>query len=58
MMNILRKTFLISLVSFIIVYILRGLGFLSFLPGGIIILLLLITLGSGLAWGIRKTIRY
>ena len=57
-MNLLRKTFITSLVIFIVVYILRGSGILSFLPGGIILLLLLLTLSLGLAWGIKRTIRY
>ncbi|HHP7232937.1 MAG TPA: hypothetical protein ACFCUY_19045 [Xenococcaceae cyanobacterium] len=54
----LRKTFIVSLVIFLIVYILRGLGILSFLPGGVLLLLLLITLSTGLAWGIKRTLRY
>ena len=54
----LRTTFITSLVIFIILYILRGLGIFSFLPGGIILILLLITISSGLAWGIKKTLRY
>ncbi len=56
-MNI-KKTFFSSLTLFLIFYFLRGLGILSFVPGGIILLLLLITLISGLAWGIKKTLRY
>ncbi len=57
-MTTLRRTFITSLVIFIILYILRGLGIFSFLPGGIILILLLITISSGLAWGIKKTLRY
>ncbi len=57
-MATLRKTFITSLAIFVIVYILRGFDVLSFLPGGIILLLLLITLSSGLAWGIKRTLRY
>ena len=57
-LNTLRKTFFSSLIIFLVCYILRGLGLLSFLPGGIILLFLLITLTSGLAWGIKKTLRY
>ena len=57
-MATLRKTFITSLAIFVIFYILRGFGVLSFLPGGIVLLLLLITLSSGLAWGIKRTLRY
>ncbi len=57
-MATLRKTFITSLAIFVIFYILRGFDVLSFLPGGIILLLLLITLSSGLAWGIKRTLRY
>ncbi|MDJ0743081.1 MAG: hypothetical protein QNJ32_06930 [Xenococcaceae cyanobacterium MO_167.B27] len=54
----LKRTFITSLVIFIILYILRGLGIFSFLSGGIILILLLITISSGLAWAIKKTLRY
>ncbi|AFZ37794.1 hypothetical protein Sta7437_4325 [Stanieria cyanosphaera PCC 7437] len=57
-MSIILKTFIISSATFALVYLLRGFGILSFLPGGIILILLLITIGSGLTWGIAKTRRF
>ncbi len=57
-MSILFKTFIFSAIAFIAVYLLRGVGWLSFVPGGIILLLLAISLGSGVIWGIVKTRRY
>jgi hypothetical protein len=57
-MFLLFKTFILSAIAFFGVYFLRGLGWLSFLPGGLILLLLLISLGSGLTWGIVKTRKY
>ncbi|MDJ0635301.1 MAG: hypothetical protein QNJ34_19070 [Xenococcaceae cyanobacterium MO_188.B29] len=52
------KFFALSLLSFLVVYIFRGLGILGFLPGGFILFLLLTTIVSGLAWGIQKTRRF
>ncbi len=40
------------------VYGLRGLGVLSFVPGGIIWLLLLLSIGAGVFYGIEKTRRF
>lgn len=57
-MSLLYKTFAYSAIAFIFVYLLRGIGILSFIPGGIILLLLLITIVSGLMWGIMATLRY
>lgn len=57
-MSVILKTFIISLVTFAVFYLLRGFSILSFLPGGIILFLLLITIGSGLTWGIVKTRRF
>lgn len=54
----LQKLFAYSLISFLVIYILRGFGILGFLPGGFILLGLLVTLVSGLAWGIQKTRRF
>ncbi|WP_193365086.1 hypothetical protein [Neosynechococcus sphagnicola] len=39
----------------IAVWVLRGLGILSFLPGGWLLLLMLITTGSGILTAIRRT---
>ncbi|MGK7951217.1 MAG: hypothetical protein AB4368_21145 [Xenococcaceae cyanobacterium] len=52
------KLFTYSLIGFLVIYVLRGLGVLGFLPGGFILLGLLITIVSGLAWGIQKTRRF
>ncbi|BAU66289.1 hypothetical protein STA3757_36930 [Stanieria sp. NIES-3757] len=57
-MSVTLKTFIISSVTFVVVYLFRGFGLFSFLPGGIILFLLLITIGSGLTWGIVKTRRF
>lgn len=52
------KLFSYSAVVFLIVYLLRGVGILSYIPGGIILTLLLITIISGLMWAIMATWRY
>ena len=54
----LSNIFFISLMGFAALYFLRGIGFATFLPGGIILALLIATLISGLIWGILKTSRY
>ncbi|NJL82852.1 MAG: hypothetical protein HC890_07695 [Chloroflexaceae bacterium] len=50
--------FLSALILTLVVYVLRGMAILSFIPGGLILLLLAITLFSGLAYGIALTNRY
>jgi hypothetical protein len=57
-MYLLSKTFIYSTITFFLVYLLRGFGILSFMPGGIVLLLLLIALTAGLMWGILATLRY
>ncbi len=42
----------------IVVYLLRGFGILTFIPGGVIWVLLLLSIGSGILYGIMKTRRY
>ena len=54
----LPNIFFISLMGFITLYILRGIGFITFLPGAVITILLLTVIISGLTWGILKTRRY
>ena len=54
----LLKLFTYSLLSFIVIYLLRGIGILGFLPGGFLLLCLLVALISGLSWGIYKTKRF
>lgn len=50
--------FFISLMGFIALYILRGIGMITFIPGGMITALLMTAVISGLGWGIVKTRRY
>lgn len=57
-MPLLSKIFTYSALTFLLVYLLRGFGILSFLPGGIILLLLSIAIVTGLMWGIVATLRY
>jgi hypothetical protein len=52
------QLFFISLIGFVTLYILRGMGMITFLPGGVIGVLLITTIISGLSWGIIKTRRY
>ncbi len=40
------------------IYILRGFGLLTFIPGGILMFLFLLALGIGIAYGIDQTFRY
>lgn len=54
----LSSIFFISLVGFLALYILRGIGWITFLPGGVFIVLLMAAMLSGLTWGIVKTRRY
>jgi hypothetical protein len=51
-------TFIGSLTAFLTIYVLRGFGLLSFLPGSIVLLLLFIALSSGITWGVIKTFKY
>ena len=54
----LNKIFYLSLMSFLFLYLLRGIGMITFLSGGVIMILLLTVVISGLSWGILKTRRY
>ncbi|MBD1833229.1 hypothetical protein H6F74_07220 [Trichocoleus sp. FACHB-90] len=40
------------------VYVLRGFGILTFLPGGVIWMLILLSIATGIFFGIEKTRRY
>ena len=42
----------------IALYLLRGFGILTFLPGGVYLLLIVLTIGTGILYGILKTLRY
>lgn len=44
-----------SLALSLAIYVLRGRGTLSFLPGGIVALGLLVSLGLGILWLLEKT---
>ena len=54
----LPKIFLLSSLGFATLYILRGIGLITFIAGGVITLLLMTMVISGLTWGILKTRRY
>ncbi|MEQ9625994.1 hypothetical protein [Coleofasciculus chthonoplastes] len=50
--------FAISVAVTIVVYIFRGVGILSFIPGGILLLLILLSIATGIIYGVQKTKRY
>lgn len=50
--------FWVSLGLTVLLYLLRGFGVLTFLPGGILLLLISVTFVSGTFLGIRWTKRY
>ena len=52
------KNFYWAIAAFLFVYLLRGFGILSFIPGGVVFLLLLLVILTGLMWGIVATMRY
>ena len=54
----LKSLFFGSLLVTVLVYILRGMGILSFLPGGLILLLILSSVVKGIIYGIDKTRRF
>lgn len=54
----LSRLFFASLIGFLILYILRGIRIITFIPGGIILVLLLLTLFIGIFLGIKKTKAY
>ena len=41
----------------IVIYLLRGMGVLGFIPGGTLWVLILLSIASGIAYGIQKTRR-
>ena len=57
-MSLISKIFIGSALIFTFIYLLRGMGILSFIPGGSILVLLFITISAGLTWGIMATLRY
>ncbi|MGF1498659.1 MAG: hypothetical protein ACFB8W_17805 [Elainellaceae cyanobacterium] len=52
------QLFLVLLGLTLGVWVLRGLGILTFLPGGILWLLFLLTIGAGVINGIQRTRRW
>lgn len=56
--SIATSLFLVSSIFTVVVYLLRGFGLLSFLPGGVIWLLVLLVIGSGVFYGVEKTRRF
>ncbi|MBE9116162.1 hypothetical protein IQ249_09670 [Lusitaniella coriacea LEGE 07157] len=56
--SILAYLFLMVLSVTVIAYLLRGFGILTFIPGGIIWLLILLSIGTGILYGVEKTRRF
>ena len=54
----LKSLFFGFLLVTVLVYILRGMGILSFLPGGLILLLILSSVVTVIIYGIDKTRRF
>jgi hypothetical protein len=54
----LKSLFLGCLGVTLLVYILRGMGILTFLPGGLIWLLILSSVVTGILYGVDKTRRF
>ncbi|ACK70797.1 conserved hypothetical protein [Gloeothece citriformis PCC 7424] len=50
--------FVASLLLTLVVYILRGIGTLSFIPGGLILILIALSIITGLIYAIDKTKRF
>ena len=50
----LLNVFFLSLIGFATLYILRGIGLITFLAGGVIMALLMTAVISGLTWSILK----
>ena len=50
--------FAITVAVTFVVYLLRGFGILTFIPGGIIWILILLSIATGLVYGVQKTRRY
>jgi hypothetical protein len=50
--------FSLFLLLTIVVYVLRGLEILTFIPGGIILILIALTIMTGIIYGIHKTQRF
>lgn len=55
---IVSYAFAISLAITIGLYFLRGLGLLTFMPGGVLYLFILLSIATAIAYGVQKTRRY
>lgn len=51
------QLFLITLAVTVVVWVFRGLGILTFLPGGVIWLLIVLSIGTGVVNGLMGTRR-
>lgn len=51
-------TFAITLAITIVIYVLRGFAILTFIPGGVIWILIFLSIATGLVYGVQKTRRY
>lgn len=47
--------FVIVVAAAVAIYVLRGMGILSFVPGGLLLLLLFLAVITGVAWILQKT---
>lgn len=50
--------FFMMLAITLLAYIARGFGLLAFIPGGIIWILILLSIGTGILYGVEKTKRF
>jgi 1,4-dihydroxy-2-naphthoate octaprenyltransferase len=57
-MSILARLLLSLIALTLITYLLRGLGLLTFIPGGVILILIALSILSGILYGIEKTRRF
>lgn len=56
--SIFAYLFILSLLSTVIVYVLRGLAILSFIPGGIIFILVILSVFTGIFYAIDRMRRW
>lgn len=56
--TMLRNLFLSLFAITLAIYVLRGLGILTFIPGGIILIAIALSIVIGILYGIRKTQRF
>ncbi|MGF1480263.1 MAG: hypothetical protein ACFB4I_12350 [Cyanophyceae cyanobacterium] len=52
------KIFIASLLVTLLCYLLRGFGMLTFIPGGVILGLIVLSLLTGIVYGVQKTKRF